>query len=117
MGNPKKNWKLVWSDEFDAPEINRDYWNFEHGYVRNNELQKYVDTPEKVTLNVKNATFKTAKKAAIMVKSAAGAEIKISNINITEVAKDATNAVWVDADAAAHAEKVVVTGATCITEP
>ena len=46
MGNPKKNWKLVWSDEFDAPEINRDYWNFEHGYVRNNELQKYVDTPE-----------------------------------------------------------------------
>ena len=46
MGNEKKNWKLVWSDEFDAPEINRDYWNFELGYVRNNELQKYVDTPE-----------------------------------------------------------------------
>ena len=53
MGNQKKNWKLVWSDEFDSPEINKDNWGFELGYVRNNELQKYTDDP-------KNAILKTA---------------------------------------------------------
>ena len=46
MGNPKKNWKLVWSDEFDGKEINKDNWRYELGYVRNNELQEYVDSPE-----------------------------------------------------------------------
>src|ERR1700689_1772002 len=36
------NWKLVWSDEFDtngAP--NPANWNYERGFVRNNELQWY----------------------------------------------------------------------------
>lgn len=46
MGNQKKNWKLVWSDEFDSPEINKENWGFELGYIRNNELQKYTDDPK-----------------------------------------------------------------------
>ena len=74
--------------------------------------EQYVGTPEKVTLNINNATFKTAKKAAILVKSAAGAEIKASNLNIDEVAADNYHAVWVDEDAAAYADKVIVKDAS-----
>ena len=79
--------------------------------------EQYVDAPAKVTLNVANATFTTAKKAAILVKSAAGADITVSNIDIANVAADTTNAVWVDIDAATHADKVTVTGSTMIVEP
>ena len=80
--------------------------------------EQYVDAPaKKVTLDVSNATFKTAKKAAIMVKSAAGADITLSNVDITKVAADSINAVWVDEDAAAHADKVTVTGGSVVVEP
>src|SRR5574344_2085508 len=37
-----KEWKLVWSDEFDtdgAPDSKN--WSYETGFVRNNELQDY----------------------------------------------------------------------------
>ena len=78
--------------------------------------EQYVGSPVKVTLNVKNATFKTAKKAAIMVKSAAGAEINAESLNIANVAADKDFAVWVDEDAAAFADKVVVNGAFCKVE-
>ena len=73
--------------------------------------EEYIGTPKKVTLNIKDATFTTAKKAAILVKSAAGAEINAENLNIANVAADKVFAVWVDEDAAAHAAKVVVDGA------
>ena len=78
--------------------------------------EQYVDTPAKVTLNVVDATFTTAKKGAIMVKSAAGADINVTAIDITNVAADKTNAVWVDQDSAAYFDKVVVTGAKCKQE-
>jgi hypothetical protein len=74
--------------------------------------EQYVKSPAKVTLNINNAIFKTAKKAAIVVKSAAGAEINASNLNIGEVAQDKNNAVWVDEDAKDYAEKVIVKGAS-----
>ena len=73
--------------------------------------EQYVDAPSKVTLNINDATFKTAKKAAIVVKSVAGAEINASNLNLSGVAADNYHAVWVDADAAANADKVIVYGA------
>lgn len=41
---------LLWSDEFDGTELNREIWNVElrdPGWT-NNELQAYVDTPENV---------------------------------------------------------------------
>ena len=72
--------------------------------------EQYVSTPAKVTLNINDATFKTTKKAAIMVKSVAGAEINLSEININDVKEDAWNAVWVDEDAAAYADLVIVNG-------
>ena len=74
--------------------------------------EQYVDAPAKVTLNIANATFKTANKAAILVKSVAGAEINWGAGNsIAEVAEDTDFAVWVDEDAAAYADLVVVNGA------
>ena len=73
--------------------------------------EQYVGAPAKVTLNVKNSKFTTANKAAILVKSAAGAEINVENIDIAGVAADNEFAVWVDEDAAAYADKVVVNGA------
>ena len=79
--------------------------------------EQYISSPSKVTMNVNNATFTTNKKAAILVKSVAGADINITDINISQVAKDAVNAVWVDSDSAAYAHMVTVTGASCITEP
>ena len=79
--------------------------------------EQYVSAPAKVTLNVANATFKTAKKAAVVVKSAEGAEINWGAGNsIAEVVADQDFAVWVDEDSAAVADKVVVNGALCKVE-
>lgn len=77
---------------------------------------QYVDTPKKVTLNINNAWFKTQKKAAILVTSPAGADIKLSLIDIKEVKADTVNAVWVDEDRAGYADQVTVTGGTKIVE-
>ena len=80
---------------------------------------QYIETPDvpgKVILNVSNATFKTNKKAAIIVKSSTGAQITLANINILDVDADKVNAVWVDADASEYAELVTVTGGTKIVE-
>lgn len=41
-----EGWKLVWSEEFDGGEINRNIWSFEEGYIRNKELQYYTSRPE-----------------------------------------------------------------------
>ena len=78
--------------------------------------EEYVKTPARVTLNVKNAKFTTAKKAAIMVKSVAGADITLSNIDITGVAADSSNEVWIDEDAANTINKVNVIGGSMIVE-
>lgn len=77
---------------------------------------QYIAPSEKVTLNVSNAEFATAKKAAIVVKSPAGADITLSHMNISRVTADTTNAVWVDEDSAAYYNLVTVTGGTKILE-
>jgi hypothetical protein len=71
----------------------------------------------KVTLNVSNTTFKTEEKSAILVKSTVGADITLSNVDISGVAADSTNHVWVDGDASAYADLVTVTGGNKIVEP
>ncbi len=74
--------------------------------------EQYVDAPAKVVMGIKNSTITSAKKAAVVVKSVAGAEINWGEgNNISEVAEDSVFAVWVDEDAAAYADKVVVNGA------
>ena len=69
-----------------------------------------------VTLNIKDVTIKSDEKAAIVVKSVAGAEINVSNLNIGEVAQDKNNAVWVDKDASAYVDMVIVNGASKYVE-
>lgn len=78
--------------------------------------EQYVDAPAKVTLNIDGADFNTKKKAAIMVKSAAGADITLSNVDIADVAADTVNAVWVDEDASAYFDKVNVVGGSMAIE-
>ena len=72
--------------------------------------EQYVDAAAKVTLNVSNATIKTEEKAAILVKSVAGADITLSNVNISNVANDSVNAVWVDEASEAYYDLVTVAG-------
>lgn len=78
--------------------------------------EQYVSDPAKVTLNVSNTTFKTEEKSAILVKSAAGADITLENLDITSVAADPINHVWVDEASAAYADLVAVTGGNKIIE-
>ena len=78
--------------------------------------EQYVTTPKKVTLNVSNTTFKTEEKSAILVKSVAGAEINLSNVDITAVKADPMHEVWVDEKSAAYADRVVVNGGKKIIE-
>lgn len=79
--------------------------------------EQYVTNPAKVTLNVTNTTIKTEEKAAILVKSTAGADIALNNVDISGVAADITNTVWVDEASASYANLVSVTGGTVIDEP
>lgn len=78
--------------------------------------EEYVNNPTKVTLNISNSKFTTASKAAIMVDSKEGAEINVTNVDISEVAADPVFTVWVDEDAKDYANKVTVTGALVRTE-
>jgi beta-glucanase (GH16 family) len=39
----QQQYQLTWSDEFEGDSINRNHWRFEHGFVRNNELQWYQE--------------------------------------------------------------------------
>ncbi len=78
---------------------------------------QYVDNPEKVTLDIANATFNTTKKAGVLVKSKGGAEISVGEgINIDNVAADKENLVWVDEKSAEEFYKVAVAGATVVPE-
>lgn len=75
--------------------------------------EEYVENDAaKVTLNISNSKFTTTGgKAAIMVDSKAGAEINVSNVDISGVAADSDFTVWVDEDAKDYADKVIVNGA------
>ncbi len=77
---------------------------------------QYINAPASVTLNVTGTKFNTAKKAAVLVSSKAGAAIAASNVNIENVAEDNVNFAWVDEDWAAHYGKVTVTGGTLSQE-
>ena len=73
--------------------------------------EEYVNNPAKVTLNISNSIFTTASKAAIMVDSKEGAEINVTNVDISKVAADPVFTVWIDEDAKDYADEVIVNGA------
>ena len=73
---------------------------------------------KKTYLNVDGTTFKTTKKAAVLVNTSAGAVITWGVNNIEDVAADDENAVWVDEDCpTVDYLKVEVNGCTKIPEP
>lgn len=74
------------------------------------------DEEAKVTLNVSKTVFKTEEKSAILVKTTKGADIILSELDITKVAADSTNPVWVDSDATASFDLVTVSGGTKVQE-
>ncbi|MBQ1184095.1 MAG: right-handed parallel beta-helix repeat-containing protein, partial [Muribaculaceae bacterium] len=75
--------------------------------------EQYVDEVKAPTLNVSGTTFITKEKAAVLVKSVDGAIINwgVGN-SITQVKADSEYPVWIDEDAAAYADKVIVNGAS-----
>lgn len=72
--------------------------------------EQYVTDAAKVNLTVTNAEFTTAKKSAILVKTAGGADISVANVDISKVTADPLNIVWVDEDSAANFNDVTVNG-------
>lgn len=77
---------------------------------------QYVNDPAQVTLNVKDSVFSTAKKAAVLVSSKAGADITAENVNIENVAEDTVNFVWVDEDWIKYYGATTVKGASVVGE-
>lgn len=74
---------------------------------------QYVDDPPRVTLNIANSTFTTAKKAAILVNSKGGVDVNNNGGNIIDyVAADNVNLVWVDSGSAANYTLFNVNNAT-----
>lgn len=74
---------------------------------------QYVDDPQRVTLNIANSTFTTAKKAAILVDSKGGVDVNNNGGNdIKNVAADNVNLVWVDPGSAANYTLFNVNNAT-----
>ena len=72
---------------------------------------EYITDPQLTKLNVSGVTFKSQKKAAVLVTSTAGADIIWGEGNdISGVAADQTNAVWNDADRTAAWDLITVTG-------
>ena len=79
--------------------------------------KQYGTDAAKVNLTVTNADFTTDKKAAILVETASGADISVANVDISKVAADHINVVWVDEDAKEYFTKVTVNGGRAFIEP
>lgn len=77
----------------------------------NSKFGTNVNDVETTELRVSATTFTTLKKSAVLADGAVKVLWNNDN-NISAVADDATNAVWVDEAYAANADKVVVTGCT-----
>ena len=74
---------------------------------------EYITNPQLTKLAVSGPTFKSQKKAAVLVTSTAGANIVWGEGNdISQVQADNVNAVWNDADRTAAWDLVTVTGCT-----
>lgn len=77
---------------------------------------QYIDAPAKVKLEVTGTVFNTAKKAAVLVSSSAGADITASNVDISKVVEDPIYFVWIDEDWSKYDSEVTVSGASMTIE-
>lgn len=60
-------WELTWSDEFDyegAPDARK--WDYEHGFIRNDELQYYTDRPENVRVDGEHLIIEAQQDSALI---------------------------------------------------
>lgn len=55
----RAQWKLVWSDEFNGPSIDRSVWSYEIGFIRNKEPQYYTDRAENSYIENGNLVIET----------------------------------------------------------
>lgn len=55
----KGSWKLVWSDEFNGPSIDKSVWSHEIGFIRNKEPQYYTDRSENSYIENGNLVIET----------------------------------------------------------
>lgn len=101
------------------------YMNHEEGDGRGIKIEEedldgvnMCDPIESVTLTIKDSEIKTNTKAAILVNSRAGAEIKLDNVDHAETA-DKNNAVWIDKAMkdGSYFTNVIVDGCTKTVEP
>ena len=79
--------------------------------------QYFTTTAAPVTLNIKNSTFISQKKAAVTVKTKVGSTINWGEgNNIERVTEDPVNPVWVDKGMADYFDLVIVNGGTKVLE-
>lgn len=72
---------------------------------------------EKVILNIKNSSFTTSKKAAVLVATKYGAEIHdLGGNDLSKVAADSQNLVWIDEAYSGTINEIEVFGATKVLE-
>lgn len=76
--------------------------------------EEYVTNKSKVSLNISNSKITSAEKAAVLVTSTAGADIKVNNVDISKVAADTTNFAWIDEKT--PSAPVTITGGTVKAE-
>ena len=77
-------YKLVWSDDFNGTELNRDVWNVEEhekGWV-NNELQEYVDSKDNVYVQDGNLYLKPVETVETI--QTAGEQNLLSNADFSD---------------------------------
>ena len=69
---------LIWNDEFNGSSLNTDNWNYEIGYIGNNEEQYYTNRTDNVHLENGNLVI-TAKKEEFNGKSWTSGRINTNN--------------------------------------
>ena len=60
-------WELVWSDEFNydgSPDPSK--WNYEKGFIRNDELQYYTDRSENIRVNGSHLIIEARQDSAVV---------------------------------------------------
>ena len=58
------NWSLVWSDEFDSEGLpDSQKWDYEEGFIRNNEAQYYTRRPQNARLEGGNLVIEALKES------------------------------------------------------
>ncbi len=107
--NEDKDYYAIWITA-DSSRVSLDNVTVKSGGRGIKIADQYVNEGKNaVELKIENSSFETVKKAAVLVSSTAGAKIEVNNVDISKVAADKENVVWVDEDWAASFAEVEAT--------